>query len=184
MKTRSRVVVLAMPLMALLLFLVFYQYGYERIGSEMASVRAMEQTKTRTLKKYIATISEKQPLEERLAALKERRKADEVKFIGGETVTISAVALSDIVKGLITSAGGTISSERVDKAGELGKFKVVNVGMDAVFPDIRSLVSVLYSVETRVPYIVVKEMDVRVNDFRDPRQLLVMLRVAALAGGK
>jgi hypothetical protein len=89
-----------------------------------------------------------------------------------------------MVKGLITAVGGTISSERVNKSGELGKFRVVNVGMDAVFPDARSLVSVLYGMEARVPYIVVREMDARVIDFRDPRQLIVILKVAALSGGK
>ncbi len=174
----------AVPLIGLLMVLLLYQYGYERVASEMASVRELEKAKTKTLEKYMAAISEKPILEKRLSILKERRKADESKFIGAETVTLSAAALSDAVKGLITAAGGSVSSERVDKAENLGRFKVVNVGMDATLPDVRSLTTLVYGIETRVPYIVVKEMDVRVTDFREPRQLMVRLRVAALAGGR
>ncbi len=184
MKQKNRLVIIAAPLIALLFVLVFYQYGYEKISSEMASVRQMEVEKTKTLAKYMAVVSQRKPLEAQLAALKERRKADDAKFIGTEAANLSAVALSDMVKGQITAVGGTVSSVRVDKSGDLGKFKVVNVAIDAVLPDPRGLVNALYGVETRVPYVIVKDMDIRVTDFKNPRQIMVILKVAALSGGK
>ena len=75
-----------------------------------------------------------------------------------------------------------INSERVEKAEEVGKFKVISVTVDAVFPDIRALSDTLVTIETQTPYLVVREVDVRVRNYTDPKDLIVKLKVAALAG--
>jgi hypothetical protein len=46
------------------------------------------------------------------------------------------------------------------------------------------LSDVLYAIETRTPHFIVKEVDVRVRNFREPRELMVKLRVSALTIGK
>jgi len=38
------------------------------------------------------------------------------------------------------------------------------------------------AIETQIPYLVVKEVDVRVRNYNNPRELIVKLKVAALAG--
>ena len=53
-----------------------------------------------------------------------------------------------------------------------------------MIPDSRILSEVLYSIETRTPFLVVKELDARVKNYRDPRELMVKLDVSALTGGK
>jgi hypothetical protein len=53
-----------------------------------------------------------------------------------------------------------------------------------VLPDTRALEDILFSIESRTPYLVVKELDTRVRNFRDPRDLLIKLDVSALTGGK
>jgi len=184
MEKRNRIIVLAVPVIVVLLGLVVYQYGYEKVHTEMASIREMQISKTKTLEKYIAVISEKLFLEGRLGSLKEKRKADVSKTITGETSSLAANTLEDIVKGIITGRGGSISSERVEKPEDYGKFKTVNVSMDIVLPDTRALSDVIYGIETRTPYIIIKELDVRVRNFREPRDLMVKLRVAALTEGK
>ncbi|HVN96475.1 MAG TPA: type II secretion system protein GspM [Syntrophorhabdaceae bacterium] len=184
MERRNRLIIFAIPVIIVLLVLIAYQYGYEKVRADIASVREMEVAKTKTLERYVTIIAGKPELESRLTALKEKRKADDAKLVQGDTSSLAANTLEDTVKGIITGRGGTISSERVEKPEDLGNFKVVNVTMDVVLPDTRALSDVIYSIETRTPYIVIKELDTRVRNFREPRDLMVKVRVAALTGGK
>jgi hypothetical protein len=184
MEQRSRILRLAAPLVFALLCLTAYQYGYERVKEEMAAIREMEGAKMKTLKKYMTILSEKPALEARLAALKEKRQADDSKIIDAQTPSLAANTLVDTVKTIVTGKGGSITSERAEKPDDLGKFKIVNAAMDVVLPDARALSDVVYGIETRTPYIVVKELDSRVRNFKDPRELMVKLRIAALTGGK
>ena len=184
MEKRNRILGYAVPFIIVLVILVAYDYGYEKISTEMASIKETQLAKTKTLQKYMTIISEKPALESKLAALKEKRKADESKIIDAQTPSLAANTLEDTVKSMITGKGGSISSERVEKPEDLGKFKVVNVTMDVVLPDARALSDIIYNIETRTPYIVVKELDTRVRNFKEPRELMVKLRIAALTGGK
>jgi len=184
MKKRSRISSVALPVIVVLAGLVAYQYGYLAVKGEMASVREQEAARAATLERYISLIAEKPSLEKRLEALRERRVSDASKIITADTLSIAAATLQNIVKGSITGRGGSITSERVEKPDDLGKFKVVNVSVDAMLPDTRALSDVLYTLETHTPVLVVREVDTRVRNFRDPRDLMVKLRVSALTGGK
>jgi hypothetical protein len=181
---KSKTIIVSIPLMIILAGFLAYQYGYLRIQSDLADIREEQAIKTRTLQKYINLISEKPSLEKKLAALKETRKADDSKLIEGQTPSLAAAQLQDVVKSTITGRSGTISSERVGKPEDFGKFKLISVSVDAVIPDSRALSEILYSIETRTPYLIVKELDIRVRNYRDPRELMVKLDVSALTGGK
>ncbi len=161
-----------------------YEYGYLRIRDELKVVRDMEAAKQKTLQKYVSLIAEKPDLEKKLAALKEKRKVDNSKIIEGQTPSLSAATLQDTLKGIITSRGGSISSERVEKPEDLGAFKVINVSIDTVLPDMKALGEILYGIETRTPYLVAKELDARVRNFREPRELMVKFKISALIAGK
>lgn len=181
---RSRILKLAAPLIFVLLCVTAYEYGYERVSEQMAAIKDMERTKIKTLQKYMSIISEKPSLEASLTELKDKRREGDSKIIDAQTPSLAANTLVDTVKTIITGKGGSITSERAEKPEDLGKFKIVNVAMDVVLPDARALSDVIYGIETRTPYIVIKEMDSRVRNFREPRELMVKLRVAALTGGK
>ncbi len=181
---KTKTLIVSIPLMIILMGLLIYQYGYLRIRSELATIQEEQSIKTRTLEKYINLISEKPHLEARLASLRETRKADDSKLIEGQTPSLAAAQLQEIVKSTITGRGGTISSERVGKPEDLGKFKIIKVSVDAVIPDPRALSEILYSIETRTPNLVIKELDTRVKNYRDPRELMVKLDVSALTAGK
>jgi len=181
---KSKTLIVSIPLAIILMGLLTYQYGYLRIQSELATIREEQAIKTKTLEKYIKLISEKPVLEKKLAALKEARKADDSKLIEEQTPSLAAAQLQEIVKSSITGRGGTISSERVGKPEDFEKFKVISVSVDAVIPDSRVLSEILYSIETRTPYLVIKELDTRVKNYRDPRELMVKLDVTALTSGK
>jgi hypothetical protein len=184
MKSKSRLLVVAIPVIVVLAGLVAYQYGYQGVKNEMSFMKEMQASKTKMLEKYISLIAEKPDLEKQLAGLKEERKADDSKIIDAQTLSIAAATLQETVKTLITGRGGSITSERVEKPDVLGNFKVINVSIDAILPDTRALSDLLYGVETRTPYLIIKEVDTRVRNFRDPKELMVKIRVSALTGGQ
>ena len=144
----------------------------------------MQTAKANSLQKYLAFVSKKADFEKALVRLREERKADEPKLLSGDTLSLAAASLQTTVKGMITSRGGTISSERVEKPEDLGKFKMVSVSIDAVVPDPRALSDVLYAMETQTPYLVVRELDARVKNFAQPRDLMIRLKVSGITGGK
>jgi hypothetical protein len=220
---KNKTLGMAIPAIALLLIMVIYQYGYLGITAELASIKEQQDIKMKTLTKYTAVIAGKPELEKKLAALKEKVKANSSKLIEGEPVSLASANLQDTVKGIITGRGGTISSERIGKpedlvkedpaaapgkeqqpaketpakkgaagkgkkdeaAGEGGsKFKLISISIDASVPDPSALSDMLYSIETRVPYLLIKELDVRVKNFKEPRDLMLKLDVSALYGGK
>ncbi len=183
MKKKNNLLI-TIPVLIILAGLVAYQYGYQSIRQEMSSIKESEVSKTKMLEKYIALIAEKPDLEKKLEDLKEERKTDDSKLIEAQTVSIAAASLQETIKALVTGRGGSITSERVEKPDTLGNLKVVNVSIDAVLPDTRALSDLLYGVETRTPYIIIKEVDTRVRNFRDPRELMVKIRVSALTGGQ
>jgi hypothetical protein len=184
MERKSRLLALSIPVIVVLLGMFAYEYGYEEVRGQMASIKEVEAAKTKTLEKYMSIIAEKPLLEKKLASLGETRKADDSRIIDAQTPSLAANTLVDTVKGAVTGTGGSITSERVEKPQDMGTFKVVNVSVDLILPDTRALSDVLYGIETRTPYIVIRELDARVRNFRDPREIMVKLRVAALTTGK
>lgn len=185
MKSKSKLLVIAIPVIIVLAGLVVYLYWYQPIKIEMSSMKEeKEPLKIKMLEKYIELIAEKPDLEKKLEILKEERKTDDSKIIEAQTLSIAAATLQETVKALITGRGGSITSERVEKPDTLGNFKVINVSIDAIVPDTRVLSDLLYGVETRTPYLIIKEVDTRVRNFRDPKELMVKIRVSALTGGQ
>lgn len=184
MKSKSRLLFFAIPVLIILAVPVAYLYVYQPAKNMMNNMKEEETIKTKRLEKEISLIAEKPDLEKKLEALKEERKTDDSKIIEAETLSIAAASLQETVKALITGRGGSITSERVEKPDTLGNLKVINVSIDAILPDTRVLNDLLYGVETRTPYLVIKEVDTRVRNFRDPKELMVKIRVSALTGGQ
>jgi len=181
---KSRTLIAAIPLIVVLMAVVGFRYGYVSIHSELAAIKEAQATRAKTLEKYMTLIAEKPLLEKKLAQLSEERKADTSKLIEGQTLSLIAATLQETVKTQVTGHGGTISSERVGKPEDIGQFRIISVAIDAVVPDSRALSDILFSIETRTPFLVVKEIDTRVRDFRNPRELMVKIDVSALTAGK
>lgn len=211
---KNRLLLAAIPVLIVLTGLILYQYGYLTIKESLAQIIEEQAIKTKSLQKFLAAIAERGELEKKLGSLSEQRKNDKAKLMTGETVSLSAVALQEMVKGIIVSRGGVISSERIGKEeipvsisgppkeeaktlkGEKGSkakkekseekklFKIVNVSFDFVAPETGALRDILFYLETKVPYLVVKELDCRVRNFKEPRELMIKLDISALYGGK
>ena len=184
MKKRNKTLLVTIPLLAILVILVFYQYVYLGIQSRVASMKESQFVKTRILEKYINLIAEKPGLEKKLASLKEARKADDSKLIEGQTLSLAAASLQEMMKDIITQSSGTISSQRVGKPEDRDSFKVIAISMDTILPDPRALRDILYSIETRTPYLTVKEIDIRIRNYKDPREQVVKLDISALTSSR
>jgi len=212
MKKNNRLLLIGLPLAVLLLVLVLYKYVYVGATAEISSLREQQDVKMATLKKYVNLIAEKPELEKQLAALREQAKAQDVKLISGEPASLASANLQGLVKGVVTGRNGTITSERVGKTEDLEKaaasaqagasatakpasdkktarpagpkLQVLSVSIDSTIPDTSALSDILYSLETRTPYIVMKELDVRVRNFRDPRELMVRMDAMGLYEGR
>ena len=212
---KNRILIIAIPVLIILLGLIIYQYGYLRIQESLAAIKEEQEIKAKTLQKYLTVIAEGPDLRKKLEVLQEQRKTEMVKLIQGDTFSLAAASLQEIVKGIITSRGGAISSERVGKEEELAppstgqpkeepkgqkaekgtkpkkekseekrRFKIINVSFDFTAPEGGALRDILFFIETRTPYLVVKELDIRVRNFQQPKELMVKLDVSALYGGK
>lgn len=184
MESRNRTLFIAIPVFVILGALLVYQYGYLKLRDEIQAIKETEAVKMKTLQKYVDFVAKKPELEKRLEDLKEARKADESKLVGGQTPSVAAASLQNSIKTLVTSKGGSISSERVEKPEDVNKFKVISVAIDGSMPDMRFLNEVLFAVETQTPSLVVRELDVRVKDFRDPKELMIRLKVSGMTSGK
>jgi hypothetical protein len=179
-----RILFWLIPLMLILLGLAFYDYGYLAIQAERQSLGELKEAKRTTLEKYVNTIAQKSALENRINALKEVRKAEETKMVAGPTPSVAAASLQNMIKGIVTGRGGTITSERVEKPEDLNRFKVITVSIDAVLPETKALNDILSAIETSQVALAMRELDVRVRNMREPRELMVKFRVSAMNMGK
>ena len=184
MNRRGNLLPIAIFLLIILLGAVGYQYGYLGIRGELTEMNDAASVKLKTLTRYMTLIAERPNLEKNLTALKEVRKMETEKIIEGQTAPLAAATLQHTVKDVITSRGGSIASERVEKPENAGDFKMITVTTDAILPDTRALGDALLAIETQTPYLVVRELDVRIRNFRDPKDLTVKLKVSGLTGGR
>lgn len=181
--TKNRTFIITIPLMVILAGLLFYQYVYLNVQTDIGSLKERQAMKTATLEKYISLLSEKPDLEKRLPELKDMWDEQNAKLIEGQTLSVAAASLQDTIKNIVLSSRGTITSERVGKPEDEGSFKKIMVSIDTVLPDVRALSDVLYSIETNIPYLTVHDLDVRIRNYRDPRELIVKFQISALTKG-
>lgn len=179
---RSKLLIWAIPFIVILAGYAVYEYGISSVYRRADEISEQRASKIKMLEKYTALIARKPLLEKQIVELRQARKNEDGKMMAAQTIAIASANLQNSVKGIITGRGGVINSERMEKTDEEGKFKIISVSVDAVFPDIRALSDTLLAIETQTPYLVVKEVDVRVRNYTDPKDLLVKLKVAALAG--
>lgn len=180
---RSKSLSITIPLVIILGFLMLYKYGFGWIRSDLAAMRETLSVKEKTLDQYRSLIEQRSKIEQRLGALREERNANLASLIRGETPSVSAALLQDGIREILVAHGGTISSERVEKPERLDSLYIISVQFDAVLPDASALKDTLYAIETEARHLVVNELDVRVQNIRQPGSLVVKMKVSALSAG-
>lgn len=177
----SKALIIMIPLAVLLLGLVTYQYGYLKIQADITSLKEEADMKTKILEKYINLISRIPGLERQLTSQSQMREFHKTKLLTGETDSIAAAALQDLVKGIVTGKGGKISREQIGQPADMGKFEIVNISLDVSMPDVRALSDAIYSIEANnTPALFINDMDMRIKDLKEPRELIIKLNVSAM----
>jgi hypothetical protein len=184
MRKKSKFLIIAIPLAMILFGLTVYEYGYLGVESQIAATKEASYEKKKILRKYLTLIAAKPRIEKQFAALQEMRVAENKKLVEGQTPSIAAGTLQDIAKDVLTARGGTISSERIEKPEDLGRYKIITVAVDVVLPDIHSLSDVLFALEMQTPTLVVRELDATIRNFQTPKELMIRLKLSALTGGR
>jgi len=184
MKVNSPLLKIVLPITVILLGFFIYDYGYRSLVAEEASLAESRAVKRKSLEKYVTMVAQKPLFEKRITELKEIRKGEANKIFDGQTPALASAALQNALKNMIAERGGTIISERVEKPEDFGKLKIIAVTVDAILPDARALMEALYALETQHPDIVMRELDTRVRNFREPKELTVRVTAAAIAGGR
>lgn len=184
MGKNSKLLFWLLPFAVILLGVAFYDYVYVAVQDDLQSLDELKEVKQKTLEKYINTITQKGALENRINILKESRKNEESKMVGGQTPSVAAANLQTMIKGIIAGKGGTISSERVEKSEDLHRLKIITVTVDAVLPETRALQDILFLFETNPATLLMRELDVRVRNMREPRELMVKFKISAMNIGK
>ena len=105
-------------------------------------------------------------------------------MVEGQTPSVAAANLQNLVKEIVVGKGGTIASERMEKPEELGRFKVVTVSIETIVPETKALAEMLLLMENQPVSLFVREMDVRIRNMREPRDLTARFRISALNVGK
>ena len=184
MAKNSKILLLLIPVMAILAGFAFYDYVYIPVRDEMRSIEEIKEAKRVTLAKSIDVLARKPLLGKAIASLRERRRAEEAKMVEGQTPSVAAANLQNLVKEIVVGKGGTIASERMEKPEELGRFKVVTVSIETIVPETKALAEMLLLMENQPVSLFVREMDVRIRNMREPRDLTARFRISALNVGK
>jgi hypothetical protein len=175
---------LTLPFIAILIGGVVYRYVYLNVRAELSEMREAQDQKMKILRKQLTLISRKSQMESERQALGEERKAEGTGFIGGATAALAAANMQQLVKGIIVGKGGAVLAETLEKPEDEQGFTVVSETLDITFADIRAFVDAVCALEAETTYIGLKELDVRVKNSVDPRELAVRLKVSALTDGK
>lgn len=173
-----------LPLAIIVFIFVFYEYGYLNFKAELDQERERTSLKVETYKRYTAAIAEIPSLETQKAELTEKRKSLSNIFFEGQTHTVASSALQDNIKNILTARGATIQGQRIDKPTDLGRYKVITVNTNAFLPDAKLLPDILYAIQTSMPRMVIKEFELRVQNYRDPRQLYLNITTSGITEGK
>ena len=176
---KSRIILFSISVLLILSLFLLYE-RYAAVQKDLSLIRDEQALKERVLRQYISLIAEKPDLDKRAAALREMRETEDAKLLEGQTVSIVSAGLQDTIRSVVTGHGGSVLSERAGKAEDFGNFKTITVTVDTVLPDARGLADVLYSLETHTPYLLVKDVDVRVRNFKVPKELSVKFDVSGL----
>jgi len=184
MAKNSKILAFLIPVMAILAGFAFHDYVYIPVRDEMRAIEEIKEAKMITLTKYIDTLARKPSLEKDIVFLRERRRAEEAKMVEGQTPSVAAANLQNLVKEIVVGKGGTIASERMEKPEELGRFKVVTVSIETIVPETKALTDMLLLMQSQSVSLFVREMDVRTRNMREPRDLTARFRVSALNMGK
>ncbi|MGR9115822.1 MAG: type II secretion system protein GspM [Gammaproteobacteria bacterium] len=111
------------------------------------------------LQRYQRVINRKDDVYDKINKIKAEYKTQGY-FSSQGTAALASADLQQVIKNAIATAGGQLTSTQVLPSKDQGEFTLIGVKV-RMSGDIEVLRSVLYRIETAVPFLVVDELDVR-----------------------
>ena len=139
----------------------------------------MEETiaaKKRLYTNHQTSLAQRPQVESRLEALKESIKRLEESLLEGKTATLASAELQSILEKMAKERGNKIKSVKTFKAEDLGDYSKVWVEI-TLTSDIRSLLNLLYDIESYNRLLSVAQMDVHLQGTRGNQTLRTILKV-------
>ncbi len=136
--------------------------------------------KVKKIKEYKAIVEKKKELEEIHEDYKKTLELINNYVIHGKTPALAAADVQNIIQSIITPRGGNVTRFNAKPPDNTPPFQVINIEMDATFPNISVLNDTLYPIETRKPFLYVKKIDVRPVNYMVPIDLMVNFEISAL----
>ncbi len=139
----------------------------------------MEETiaaKKRLYTDYQESLAQRPQMELRLEALKESIKRLEASLLKGKTATLASAELQSILEKMAKDRGSKIKSVKTFKAEDLGDYSKVWVEI-TLTSDIRSLLNLLYDIESHNMVPSVAQMDVHLQGTKGNQTLRTILKL-------
>jgi general secretion pathway protein M len=140
--------------------------------------------RTHQLTKYRQFVAGKNQAQQQLRRIQETSRIGQAKLLPGDTASLAAANLQEILKTLAAKHQINIKSEKVLDTKPLDFFDEIFVQIEFTTM-ITNLASFLYDIETYQKVLMVPDCSVSVNTYRGPRDVRATIVVSGLmAGGK
>ena len=177
---RKKTVLISLLISCLTLWML-YDYVYVPFIEKQRLVHDEIEMKAWMLNKYLTIEAGLDGLKNQYDELKQERKKVNSQMLKGKTSSLAGAELQNIIKDIIKSKDGSITSERINTTEERGGVKVVSVRLDAELSNPSTLYEIMYEMASRTPTIIIDQLEVRVRNVRKPGPVRVQLQVSALA---
>ena len=166
---------------ALLTVAVFCLFTYV-VGPFLKSQQDIEEqipVKLKQLEKYRQFVVGKAQAEAELKQVQRAANQTKTLFLAGSTAPLAAANLQDILKTLSAKNKITIHSEKVLDSKSFDYFDQISVQIDFT-SSVRSLTDFIYDIETYQQSLAIMDLNIRVTNRRNPRDVRATIVVAGL----
>lgn len=146
------------------------------------NVREEIPIRTRQLQKYRQFVAGKGQAQQHLRRIQEASRIGQAQVLPGDTASLAAANLQEILKTLAAKHQINIKSEKVLDTKSLDFFDEIFVQIEFTTM-ISNLASFLYDIETYPKVLMVPDCSVSVNTYRGPRDVRATVVVSGLMAG-
>jgi Tfp pilus assembly protein PilO len=146
-------------------------------------IRAQIPTKLKQLEKYRQFVARRAQVEAELQQAKRAANQCESMFLSGDTPPLAAANLQDVLKTLSSKNKIKIHSEKVLDSKEFDYFEQIPVQIDFT-SSMRNLTNFIYDVETYKKSLSITDLNIRVTNRRQPKDIRATIVVAGLMQSK
>ncbi|HNR13160.1 MAG TPA: type II secretion system protein GspM [Thermodesulfobacteriota bacterium] len=174
---RERIIVLTAVLIAVVF--VLFQYIIDPFMESQSRIEEEIPTKRMQLEKYRQFVAGKAKAEQDLQRIENLAKRSSNKLLSGNTSPLAAANLQEILKTLSAKNMIKIRSEKVLDSKQYDYYVQIPVQIEFM-STITDLTNFLYDIETYQKILTIVDLNIRVANRRDPRDVHATIVVAGL----